>query len=288
MRFSFVILHYLAPDVTQECIGRILSLFRDEQVSVVVVDNASPDGSGEQLRRLYADCPSVVLLTASSNLGFARGNNLGYRYAVDNLSPDFVVVMNNDVMLDDEGFLRKIEAEYASEPFSVLGPDIFAPSASVHQNPIRLSGMTLGQARALRMKMALKNRFFAYQYFTWKIKLLLGLASEKTPDSVFHQEGHEDCVLHGACYIFSKDFIKAREHAFNPDTFLYTEEDILHYECMKAGLTMRYTPHLAVRHLEDVSTNRAFRSGYKRSKMKYARLVQSLDVLIRLMEEDEK
>jgi len=284
MRFCFVILHYLVPDVTRRCIGTLTSSFDGRDFAIVVVDNASPDGSGKVLEREFASDRRIFFLPLSSNEGFARGNNEGYQFAVRELHADFVIVMNNDVMVEDGNFLDAIESEYARKPFAVLGPDIWAPAAQWHQNPARLRPMTLAEAKVLRAKMAAKYKFFAYNHFSWKLKLLLGLANEKTPVDNDSAHAHEDCVLHGACYIFSPDFIKARPLAFNPDTFLYVEEDILAYECAKASLPTRYSPSLKVVHLEDAATNAAILSDYSRKKAKYGRVSRSLDVLIKLME----
>ena len=284
MSFAFVILHYLVPDITCECIDLLLELPGAEAVHVVVVDNASPDGSGKMLAGRYSADPRVCVISSKTNLGFAKGNNLGYEYAMQHFNPDFVVVMNNDLMVRDPHFIQKVEAEYAERPFAVLGPDIYSPAAGVHQNPVRLKGMNLQQVKHLRMKMNAKYRLHLWHYLSWNLKLMLGLAARSKAKNGPFEQAHEDCVLFGACYIFSRDFTKVRKHCFNPDTFMYTEEDILHYECMRDGLKMRYTPAIGVDHLEDLATNAAFSSPYLRSKIKYGRLVDSLDVLINLME----
>ena len=284
MRFCFVILHYLVPDITRRCLNCLTGNFSDHDISVVVVDNASPDGSGAELQQEFGNDARIHFVLLRKNEGFARGNNEGYRYAMENLSPDFVIVMNNDVMVEDPGFLDGIVQEYGSKPFAVLGPDIYSPAADWHQNPARLKPMSLHEVKVLRAKMAAKHRFYAYHHFSWKLKLRLGLAREKAPVDQGSDTGHEGCVLHGACYIFSPDFLKTRPFAFNPTTFLYAEEDILAWECAKASLCVRYTPALKVTHLEDAATNAAIHSDYFRRKMKYGRIADSLDVLIKLME----
>lgn len=284
MRFSFVILHYLVPDVTRRCLNCLIENFGGRDISVVVVDNASPDGSGAKLKEEYSGEPRISFLLLDRNEGFAKGNNAGYRYAVDNFKPDFIIVMNNDVMVEDSGFVDGIAREYGRKPFAVLGPDIYSPAANWHQNPVRLKPMNLHEAKTLRAKMIAKYKFFAYNHFSWNLKLRLELAKQKSPVDPGSDTGHEGCVLHGACYIFSPDFIKARPMAFNPDTFLYVEEDILAYECAKASLPLRYTPELKVVHLEDAATNAAEHSDYKRKKAKYGRICDSLGILIKLME----
>ncbi|MCQ2165881.1 MAG: glycosyltransferase [Bacteroidales bacterium] len=284
MRFTFVILHYQASDVTRKCVDNILSRFKGEEVSVVVVDNCSPDGSGKLLESEYLGEKRVHFVLMPANVGFARGNNAGYDYAVCHLDPDFIVVMNNDVFIEDDDFLKKAAALYESTHYAVLGPDIWSTDGSVHQSPTKLSPFTLRQARILRAKMEAKHKAYFFNFVTWNLKLALGLASEKKKDVCGFDTPREGCVLHGACYIFSRSFISKRKYAFNPATFLYTEEDILHYECTRDGLKMLYDPSLKVNHLEDASTKAAYRSLYKRGKMKYGAYVQSLDVLIGLLQ----
>ena len=96
---------------------------------------------------------------------------------------------------------------------------------------------------------------------------------------------YENPHLHGSCYIFSKDFISARQYAFNPATFLYFEEDVLMFECLSSNLKMLYDPIVYVEHLEDVSTNLAYSSRKKKERFKLSEMIKSSDVLIELMKQ---
>lgn len=72
------------------CLGSLLS--SHIPVSVVVVDNASTDGTPE---RIMADFPSAHLIRSRTNYGFAKANNIGIRYALDN-DADYVFLLNQD------------------------------------------------------------------------------------------------------------------------------------------------------------------------------------------------
>ncbi len=284
MRYCFVILHYMAHGVTRCCLDALLSVLPGTESSIVIVDNGSPDDSGTKLREEYAGNPRLSFLILKENMGFAKGNNEGYRYAMEHFDPDFIIMMNNDILITDPCFIEKISAEYEANPFAVLGPDIFVPLLDRHQNPARLQPMSKEEAVAIRKKYACKNRHFFYNYATWNLKLAFRI--NKYPLPVDHDSAnpHDDCVLHGACYIFSRDFTAARSVAFNPATFLYMEEDILQLECVRGGLKMRYSPALQVIHLEDASTRAAYGSVYKRTKFKCAKLVESLDIFIGMLD----
>ena len=99
-------------------------------------------------------------------------------------------------------------------------------------------------------------------------------------------------VLHGACYIFSKQYIELRKMAFNPNTFLYLEEEILYFEAMRDNMLILYSPQLKVEHLEDISTKKAFKFAYSREKMITENKLNSIKILYDLMinmgKKDEK
>ncbi len=84
---------------------------------VIVVDNASEDGTAELVRQRY---PRVTLLRLESNLGFGGGNNAGVAAA----RHDIVVVLNNDMRVERETFTRLLEGFRSA-------PDVFAVSAQI-------------------------------------------------------------------------------------------------------------------------------------------------------------
>lgn len=78
---------------------------------VVVVDNASSDDSEERIR---AACPDVTVLQSGANRGFAGGNNVGIRYALDQVA-DYVWLLNNDTLVRPDT-LTALVARAESDP----------------------------------------------------------------------------------------------------------------------------------------------------------------------------
>lgn len=287
MKTVFVILHYLVDKMTAASIDALLQTCNRQNFDIVVVDNASNNGSGQRLAAKYQEHSNIHFIFMPENEGFARGNNAGYQFAKEKLSADFIVIMNNDVLIEDNDFIHKIEQEYKAQPFAVLGPDILCPATGEHQSPAHLSGFTEKEIIALREKIASSLKHFYLKRICWEIKLCLGLAHkpESAKENLYSSE-QINCILHGACYIFSKDFINNRLYAFNPNTFLYFEEDILHYECLRDGLVMRYTPKIQVKHLEDAATKKAVKLNIVREKMKREYSLKSIDILLNIMHDD--
>ena len=128
-----VVLNYNGLRDTEMCIH---SLRESGYLSldIVVVDNASPDGSGDALARLF---PEIPVLRPGRNGGYGAGNNAGIRFALAR-GAKYILVVNNDVVVQ-KGFLEPMvgmlerdagigvvngKVFYLSEPgklFSALG-----------------------------------------------------------------------------------------------------------------------------------------------------------------------
>jgi hypothetical protein len=95
-----VVLNYGRAQDTIECV-RSLQDAGYPNLEIVVVDNASLDGSADVIRQ---ELPSLPLLAEPVNTGYAGGNNVGIQWALHH-GTDFVLVTNNDVVFE-KGFLE--------------------------------------------------------------------------------------------------------------------------------------------------------------------------------------
>ena len=120
-----VVLTWNRCDDTLACLR---SLAGEPGLSVIVVDNASTDGTVDAVR---SEFPAAELIVNDSNLGFSAGNNAGIRRALG-LGADWVLVLNNDVEVE-AGFLAPLLDEAARRPdAAAFSPKIlFAEPADV-------------------------------------------------------------------------------------------------------------------------------------------------------------
>ena len=72
----FVILHYLSEKMTIECIDQLEKIKGTSDINIVVVDNASANGSGKRLKERYEKTSYCTVLLNAENMGFAKGNNV--------------------------------------------------------------------------------------------------------------------------------------------------------------------------------------------------------------------
>jgi GT2 family glycosyltransferase len=117
-RVAVVVLSWNGRDDTLACL-RSLREVTYEPRSLVVVDNGSSDGSPDAVRDAF---PEVELLARSENLGFAGGNNVGIRHALERGS-DYICVLNNDTLVDP-GFLEPLVAAAGTPDTGAVCPKI--------------------------------------------------------------------------------------------------------------------------------------------------------------------
>lgn len=246
MKVGFVILCYGNFPMIQECIEKLLLLDHISEAEIILIDNCSPDGTGIKMETEYRNIRNIHVLLSEENLGFAKGNNLGYQYAKESLSCDVQVVMNSDVFIDDRLFIEKLMATIQSEhDVSIFGPDALGKNGR-HTNP--LYG---GQISADHARKNIKYNNLANILLRLHIDYYKG--REKQNNANEEQEKRYNIMPHGCCVIFGPEWIKQEDKAFWPGTFLFCEEYFLTAYALESGYKTMYAPELVVRHLGDGS-----------------------------------
>ena len=97
MKLSVIIVNYKVKHYLEQCLRSVAEASRGIAVEVIVVDNASGDGSVEYLRERF---PDVTIIASEENLGFARANNL----AICNSHGQYVLLLNPDTIVAEETF----------------------------------------------------------------------------------------------------------------------------------------------------------------------------------------
>lgn len=114
-----ILLNYNGIEDTIACIESLKEITYT-RYEIVIVDNASTDGSEGILKQRY----SFPVIQTGKNLGFAGGNNAGIRYALEN-GADYIVLLNNDTVVD-KGFLEPlVETAETYKNAGVVGGKIY-------------------------------------------------------------------------------------------------------------------------------------------------------------------
>lgn len=275
MKVVYVILHYNTFSVTSSCIESILNICSNGS-ELVVVDNNSSNDSGILLKKKYS-CSKLHFIINKENVGFAKGNNIGYCYAKNELNADIIIVMNNDIVINQYNFEKCIENvidEY--NDVDVIAPDIVNISGK-HQNPYKCKP----EKTSMLVKSLVLNSVFyvginikPIYYFI--MNMYSKYAYKHNDDSQCYKESKLNIVPHGACIIYTKRFVDDIDFAFVPITFFYGEENILYDYMYKNNRKTLYSPGIKVFHYEKASTKSVSMDMRKREIFKVKNRVKSL------------
>ena len=115
-----IVLNYKNLVDTVACIASLRKITYNKY-RIVVVDNDSRDGSYEYLKEQETDC---CIIQSGENRGYAAGNNIGIRYALEQ-GADYVCILNNDVEVEPD-FLTKLVQYMESAPdVGMTGPVVY-------------------------------------------------------------------------------------------------------------------------------------------------------------------
>ena len=290
-KFTFVILHYLTYNETIACVSSILESIHNNIYNIVIVDNGSKNESGELLQQKFASNKKVYILLNQKNIGFSGGMNIGYRYAKYKLNAKFIVILNNDTIINDNYFIENALEKYSKYSFHILGPDIISIRTGEHQNPRKetLTNVKIIRKFITNFKFLLFLNYLSIDEFVLKFKkkIIPGSKLPSSIDDLINPENNEllNVKLHGSALIYSPKYINKYDFAFYPGTFMYNEESILYYIVRRDNLKTLYTPDIKVYHKEDATTDVIFKKSLKKRRFYYKNFIKSGEVLLKLMEE---
>ncbi len=226
MDVSIIIVNYNTKKITSECIDSIVEKTVGLDYEIILVDNASTDGSKD----LFANDYRVKYLYQNENLGFGRANNLGLKYAKGRniffLNPDTILVNNAVKFLS---FFLDGNSEVGACGGNLYDAEMKAALSFKRIYP--------GIADEIN------NLFFHIPE-----KLFFGKSWYHNFSSNIINTAH----ISGADLMIKKTVLD-KIGAFSPDFFMYYEETDLCYRIHKAGYKLISLPQVKIQHLEGKS-----------------------------------
>lgn len=223
---SIIIVNYNRKKLLGECLKSV-DRFRTVPHEVIVVDNASLDGSQQYVREYF---PHIKLICNQENCGFARGNNLGASFA----KGDLLLLLNNDTKILTP-FDLAIERFVRNERLGALGLSLRygngtrQASVGFFHSPMRLVLSWLGLPRSLPLHTVFRRQEYSKEFY-----------------SVPHEAVD---WISGACLMIRTSLWK-QLGGFDEDFFMYMEDVDLCHRVRKAGFLVGYIPDVEVVHYE--------------------------------------
>jgi len=242
-------------DFTKALVVSLSRLSRFPDLSVLIVDNASGDASVATLQKEIAELTNVRLLVASANLGYFCAARFGAEDYLSrgNLLPDWLIVCNNDVLIEDKEFLEKL---FRHDPLKVgvIGPRIQTLPLKADQNPYMQERPGWKKRIVFRLCSSNYRAALARDWLYGKRRLLKSWIGRTVPRAHAAENAglRPIYAAHGAFMIFSRKFFDAGGY-FDENLFLNGEEISVAEICRSLRLPVVYDSTLSVQHYEHLT-----------------------------------
>lgn len=234
VELSVLIVSYNTADLTSACLRSLAASTHDTAYEVVVVDNASSDGSPDAIRR---SCPDVVLLEPGTNLGFAGGMNLAARQARGR----YLLLLNPDTVVLDGAVDRLVAFARAHPAHGMYGGRTLRPDGSLEPGSC-WGAFTPWSATCFGLGLSALFRGSAWA----------------DPESLgrWRRDSVRDVGFISGCLLLVGADIFASLGGFDPRYFMYGEDADLGLRARAAGWRPVVTPDASVVHHVGASTHR--------------------------------
>lgn len=229
MDLSIIILSYNTRDITDECLRRLKSsviscqTMLKNNVEVIVVDNASTDGSVEMIEKKHS---WVQLIKSKINTGFSKGNNL----AIKKTSFPLILLLNSDCFVEEDTLFKALKYFKEHPDCSVLGVKLvyennkLQPSAGFLPNP--------------------------FNTILW----IFGIANSFHPANKEFFEREKKVGWVTGAFLMIKRKVWEKTGGFDEKIFMYMDEVDLCKKVERAGFKVFFTSSIQVTHLHRASS----------------------------------
>lgn len=222
---SVIIITWNMADLVRECLDRLLGQTHHASMEIIIVDNASRDGTTDIIRSEY---PQVTLIANEENVGYARANN----QAIGISKGRYILLHNTDAMVIEDAVDRMVAFMDAHPGVGVLGPRLLNVDGSLQR-------WTAGAFPSLGSAIC---HFFMLSRVAPGRRLLRGMYLSHD----FDRPTEVDWVS-SASFILRAEAL--REVGVLDETFFAYMEDVdICYRMKQAGWQVCYDPECSVVH----------------------------------------
>ncbi|MCK5084504.1 MAG: glycosyltransferase family 2 protein [Candidatus Pacebacteria bacterium] len=217
-----IVLNWNGKEDTLECLES-LEKINYSNYKIVVVDNGSEDDSVSETKKQF---PKVKIIENKKNLGFAGGNNVGIKYAI-NSGARYVLLINNDTMVEENFLSELVEVGESDEKVGVLGSKIY-----FHSEPDRI--------------------WFAGGKVSWLKNKGTHIGLDQIDNGQYDKIKETD-YLTGCCLLIKREVIE-KIGVLEEDYFLYYEDTDFSLRAKNANYKIVYVPKSKIYHKISRST----------------------------------
>ena len=229
-KVSAIIVNYNTREMTLECLRTLIENLEQDKIpaEIIVVDNASSDGSVEAIRNAF---PQITVIASPTNRGFGAANNLAMKHATG----DYFLLLNTDAFPKPHAFSALVNYLEKNPKVGVVGPRLLNANGSLQTSCYPFPTPARAWAENLWLSAAFPRSPLVGDYRRWG-----------------HDEEREVAWAIGACLLVRKKVVE-EVGGFDETFFMYAEEADWQRRIRNAGWTIAFTPAAVVTHLGGAS-----------------------------------
>ena len=217
-KVSIIILNWNGLEDTIECLESLKKITYPNY-EVIVVDNGSKGNDAQVLQEKFGNY--MRLIQNDKNYGYTGGNNIGIRYALNNSSPGYFLILNNDIVVAPDFLTQMIEVADNDNQIGIVGPKVYYFDSP---NRIQSAGMRINMRKGQTASIGIKQIDIG-QYDT---------------------QQEMDCVA--GCCLLVKNKVIQKVGLFDEGYFCYWDEVDYCARVSKSGYKINYVPQGRVWH----------------------------------------
>jgi len=218
---SIIIVNWNTRNLLFQCLESVYESAGRLNLEVIVVDNASTDGSVEMVQEQF---PHVRLVENRKNAGFAAANNQAMRIS----KGDYICLLNSDTVVLGNALEKAVAFMQSHPDVGALSPRLLNEDGSLQDFPKSYPTLANELSRMLRI----------YNCVTWSKRKGLVTSGEYT---------REVDRVKGACLLVQRQVVGS-VGGMAEDYFMYAEEDDWCYRIKRQGWKIYYYPEARVVH----------------------------------------
>lgn len=233
MKISVIIVSYNTKKLLKECLDSLFEKNKDQNMEVIVVDNASTDGSQLMVKKNF---PLVNFLENKENLGFATGNNIGLRRS----KGEYALLLNSDTRFVENSIEKMIGFIEKNPKVGIASCQLIYENGEIQPS----GGFFPSLWRVLIWMLFIDDLPFIGKYLK---SFHPHPPAFYTQDNWYRREHFQDWVT-GAFFLIRSKVIKD-VGLLDENYFMYVEEMEYCYRAKKAGWEVIYNPITKIVHL---------------------------------------
>jgi GT2 family glycosyltransferase len=231
MDLSIVIVNWNTCGLLRDCLASVEKHLSGVRAEVIVVDNASIDGSVDMVKRRF---PKVNLIVNAENRGFAAANNQAFEHA----SGKYVLLLNSDTLVHGDVLSRSMEYLDANPGVGMMGCKVLNGDGSTQLTCSQFPTFTNLLIQTLAAN-RLKSSFFSrYQMLHWA------------------RDDEREVEVISGCYLMVRSQVIDEIGYLDEAFFCYGEETDWCRRCREAGWKLKFAPVGTITHFGSGTTRK--------------------------------